>query len=635
MKLYPYQEKNHNEIFKLWEEYQSVLYQLPTGGGKTVVINSIIEKILDKKILILVHRREIIFQIKSRLKARGIKVGVLIGNYEEHLDADILIGSILTVARDTRLEDILSNNYDYMIIDEAHHACSSSYLKTIHSFKSHNPSYKLLGVTATPYRKDGKPLNKVFDVMLKGPTYSQLRNDGYLSDYICYAAKLEGLSEVDLSGGDFKISSLSKYMRSEWLLNKAIQMYKDKGENKQMLVFCVDKKHALQTKKAYENVGYKSIAIIDSDTDSNTRNSINKLYRDKKLQIIISIQTLTEGVDLPDTRVVQLLRPTLSLVLYLQILGRGTRLKSDGSKLIILDLSNNSYQHGLLDSKYEWSLDNKEPNISKKINKIGGRNKKGKFTIDVGEIEEEYLEIEEMSHEDYLLENQDGIEIAEKENNEKDKLIESSYKKLANILTEKIKNPNIKFNNWKDNLIKYSYWNEMEIKYKGNQIATLIYNKGILEYNLYWNNTRFKFNELEKIIILGKIGEFFNKKNIHKLILESFLEMKNIIDSKIDIRNLKNKIYDIELEKCIFKINEQLKNKNYKFKLNNEVNTNYLSSRNYWGYFDTIIFNDNPKKIKVNNNITVIITKGGGNNEYPNLNKEKLIEILYNYWYKK
>jgi superfamily II DNA or RNA helicase len=281
MKLYPYQLENKNQIMELWKKHSSILYQLPTGGGKTVVINSIIEEILDKKILILVHRQEIIFQIRNRLKQRGITAGVLIGGYEENINADILIGSILTVARDSRLQDILNKNFDYMIIDEAHHACSDSYVKTITNFKNHNSDYRLLGVTATPYRKDGKKLNKLFDILIKGPTYSELREGGYLSDYVCYAAKLDGLSDVDLSGGDFKLSSLSKYMRSDWLLNKAIKMYKDKGNNEQMLVFCVDIKHAKQTKQAYIDAGFDSVAIIDSNTPDDERKEINKLYRDK------------------------------------------------------------------------------------------------------------------------------------------------------------------------------------------------------------------------------------------------------------------------------------------------------------------------------------------------------------------
>lgn len=629
MKLYPYQNKNSKEIMELWQNHNSILYQLPTGGGKTVVINDIIEKIINNKILILVHRQEIIFQIRDRLKKRGITAGVLIGSFEENLDADIIIGSILTVARDTRLQGILERNFDYMIIDEAHHACSASYVKTIHYFKEHNPNYKLLGVTATPYRKDGKKLSKIFDVLIQGPTYSELRKDGYLADYTCYAAKLENLSEVDLSGGDFKLSSLSKYMRANWLIQKAIQMYKDKGEKKQMLVFCVDKKHAIQVKQSYIDQGFTKIALIDSDTPDSERKLINQQYRDKILEIIISIQTLTEGVDLPNTGVIQLLRPTKSINLYLQILGRGIRLKDDKSKLIILDLSNNTYEHGLLDSQFIWSLNNDEPNPNKKITKIGGRNKHGKFTINEDEIEEDYLEIEEMSHNDFLLENVNGIEIAEKENGDKDKLIYDLYKELSNTLTQKCRVPNINFVDWRDNLIKYNYWDDIIINFKGKELANINYKNGVITYDVGWK-TKVTPNFYYLPIIKGKVAEFLYKPKIQLLLTKSFMEIKDILNSKINIHELRNKIKEIELEKCVFKINTQLKNKNYIFKLHTEEYSNSISSRHY-GRFNTIEFLEEPKRLKVNNNIHI---RGNNSQHFPNVHKDVIIDILYDNWYK-
>lgn len=628
MKLYPYQDKNSKEIMELWKIHNSVLYQLPTGGGKTVVINNIIENIIDNKILILVHRQEIIFQIRDRLAQRGITAGVLIGGFEENMDADIIIGSILTVSRDSRLQTILDRDFDYMIIDEAHHACSNSYIKTIKHFKEHNPNYKLLGVTATPYRKDKKPLSKIFDVLIQGPTYPQLREDGYLAGYTCFAAKLDGLQDVDLSGGDFKLSELSKYMRSDWLIAKAIKMYEDKGEDKQMLVFCVDKKHAIQVQKAYENAGHKSIALIDSDTPDDLRKSINKLYREGKLKIIISILTLTEGVDLPNTGVIQLLRPTLSIVIYLQMLGRGTRLKDDKSKLIILDLSNNSYEHGLLDSEFIWNLKNEDPNPNKKINKIGGRKKGGKFTTDVDQIEEEYLEIEEMSHEEYLLQNINGIEIAEKENSDKDKIVESLYKKLGEELNRRCKIPGILFGTSRENLTLYDNWKELKISLNSKELCSIEYSKGVVNMDLGWRNT-IPPQEYFKPIHQGKVVDFTSKQKNLLYITKAFIEIEEVLESKVNIRNLQERAEEIEIEKCIFKINELLESGIYKFQLVKEISNSNFSSRN-WGSFESLEFIDSPKRLKVNNNIR---TFGNRSLEYPNLNKDLVIKVLYKYWY--
>ena len=635
MNLYPYQKYNIEQIKNVWTEYQSILYQLPTGGGKTVVINDIIESILDKKILILVHRKEIILQIRDRLKQRGIIAGVLIGNFEENIDSDILIGSIRTVARDSRLEDIIKRNFDYMIIDEAHHACSSTYIKTITDFKINNPNYKLLGVTATPYRKDGKKLADIFDVLIQGPTYSKLREDGFLAGYKCYAAKLEGLEQVNLSGGDFKLSDLSKYMRSDWLIEKAINMYKEKGQGKQMLVFCVDKKHAQQVQQSYFNAGFSNTAIINSDTGSDDRERINKLYREGKLDIIISIQTLTEGVDLPETGVVQLLRPTLSIVLYLQILGRGTRLKSDGSNLIILDLSNNSYEHGLLDSEYIWNLNNDDPNPKKKSKKIIAR-VGSKIITDQDQIEEEGLEIEEMDLEEYLSQQQDGIQIAENENSKIKDQINKKFSDLIKDLKTRCKIPNTNF------IFDYSSWNlehgwdEIGLKNaKHNSVNfTIKFDKTLKEKNLLKLNYEGYSRKwgFEDFILMGEYAKFIQSKSIYKLLLDTFKEVYILSTGYHNIQELKRKAREIKEKQCLIQIDEYLNAGNFKFTLKRQIGSYSHSFRELGSAF-VITFEDKPNRLMSTNRITFHNESGYNTGTNNNAKKEAIFNILFNNWF--
>lgn len=641
MKLRPYQAKNSQEIWDLWEQYNAILYQLPTGGGKTVVINDIIEKILNKKdstkIIILVHRQEIIFQIRDRLKDRGIVAGVLIGSFEENIESNILIGSILTVARDTRLQSILNRGFEYMIIDEAHHACSDSYIKTIENFENHNKNYKLLGVTATPYRKDNKKLNKVFQVLLKGPTYSELREDGYLADYTCYAAKLEGLEGVNLSGGDYKLSDLSKYMRSPSLIKKAIEMYKTKGNNKQMLVFCVDKKHSMQVRDAYIKAGYTKIAHIDSDTPNEQRQQINIDYREGKLDIITSIQTLTEGTDLPETGVVQLLRPTLSIVLYLQILGRGVRVKKDKSKLIILDCSNGSYEHGLLDSNFNWTLENENPNPDKKLNKIVGKSKKGLYIEDHDEIDAEYLEIEEITHEEFLIQNRNAIEIAENENKEKENQIKKIYFQTIEYLNTNF--PSFKFTPV-SNITEYNHYLEIKVFLDKNQAYDLNYDKTdkslVLEINPGSWTRKIHFKNFPILIIGGELAKFLTLKKHLKVIVSNFNEMLEIDNSKIDINQLKNRIKNIKMEKAIVKINEHLASGNFKFILDE----NYRLGgdfRDFWGNCNIIEFNNEPSRVMSTNPLTFYNKNIDGEvslkGNHTSVKKDLIIDILYKHWY--
>lgn len=639
MGLYNYQSENKQEIQEQWEKHPAVLYQLPTGGGKTVVITSIIEDILDKKILILVHRVEIILQIRDRLREKGIDCGILVGGLEENVDSDILIGSILTVARDRRLGAILDKNFDYMIIDEAHHACSDSYIKTIDSFKKHNPNYRLLGVTATPYRKDKKSLDKIFDVIVKGPTYSWLRENGFLSGYKCYPVKLEDLNNVELSGGDYKLSDLSKFMRSPELINLAIDIYKKRGENKQMLVFCVDIKHAQQVKDAYIKAGFKNTELIDSNTSYEDRMRINQQYRDGITQIIISIQTLTEGTDLPETKVVQLLRPTLSIVLYLQILGRGVRLKEDKSDLIVLDCSNNTFTHGLLDSNYKWTLNNEDPNPSKEGRRIVGKNKNGGFTLDEDDIGLDYEEVTEISHSDYLAMHGDGIEMAEKENAEKDNLIKQIIESTLEDLNKKAIKSGYKFKHYDGGNEKsiFNWDGTLSISMlEGKDYIKIVYIKNkinggemtqFLEYDISLYNVR--KTSLPSIISVGKGTDYIVKNEILEKIAKLSEKVFKLNKEKINIDELKDNLKSIRIGQLENKMNIAISNKKFTFILKKDK---YIDSRAIgWGNACSIMLTEYPKKLKTMNKCQVATTRGNTYSEV-NLSKEKILEALYDNW---
>ena len=142
MKLRDYQIKNSKEIVKQLDANKNVIYQLPTGGGKTVIIDDVVKKVIKGKtkfyaerILILIHRREIIYQMYERLISSGIDAGYLIGSKKENEEAKVLVASIQTITREARLDKILDESYDFVIIDEAHHSRSKSYDKVLEKLK--------------------------------------------------------------------------------------------------------------------------------------------------------------------------------------------------------------------------------------------------------------------------------------------------------------------------------------------------------------------------------------------------------------------------------------------------------------------------------------------------------------------
>lgn len=654
-KLREYQDKNHHDIINLFQKHNSVLYQLPTGGGKTVIIQEIIDKIVsnnlpegvkDKignKILILVHRREIIFQIRDRLNSQGIKCGVLIGQHEENLDSDILVASNRTVMMDDRIDNIIQKHSDFLIIDEAHHACSNGYKKIIKAYKKNNPKSKLLGVTATPYRKDKKSLGDIFNVLKLGPTIQELQELGYLCKSKTYALNLEDLkNNVEFSGGDFKISQLSKYMRQKGIIEMAIKEYEDKGEEKQMLVFCVDKKHSLDIKKAYEDKGY-SVGHIDSDTSKDVRDGIIEDFRENKIQIITSIQTLTEGVDLPETGVIQFLRPTLSLVLYMQMGGRGLRPKKDGSDLIVLDIANNSREHGLLDAEREWSLKKNDPNLKRKKNKIVGVGPNGSIVENVSDIEAEGLELTELSPEEYFMRKGDGLIEAEEKNKDLKRKKYSLYLELIKTANSFIKIPNHSF--------KPKYTEDQVVNGYSNNLTNLTLSDNENERNVCtisfhnWSEdekflhlqgdfyiSRGAKLEAEKSLklysIMGGVASKMETKKINNILITSFEEIEEVNQEMVDIQEIKRNIKRFEEKQIELKVNEKFINKKYTLELEKEI---YLGSycRDLWRYANKIIFTDNPRSLRSINKVEFYNDKGyvGGVSSFK---KEDVIDVLIN-----
>jgi len=160
MKLRDYQSRDYKIIANSFKKNKGVLYQCPTGGGKSLVIASCIKNNKSKNILFLCHKKELIDQMRERLNGLKIEHGFVGGGEEINPESSILIGSISTLMRDKRMASLLDRKFDYVIIDEAHRTRANGYEKVLDHLFELNPKMKLLGVTATPYRTDKKGLNK-------------------------------------------------------------------------------------------------------------------------------------------------------------------------------------------------------------------------------------------------------------------------------------------------------------------------------------------------------------------------------------------------------------------------------------------------------------------------------------------
>lgn len=436
LKLRDYQVNDVESIENAFTEFRSVLYQLPTGGGKSVIFSKIIQDYKKENILVFAHKKKLLKQIKERLEGLGIKPGIMMGLTQENINSNILLVSIRSAVKAKRLEWLIKKNWDRCIIDEARHSRTGSYDVVLDKLLEVHPTYKLLGVDATPYRKDKKRLDKHFQTLVKScETVKTLQEKGYLCNIKTYATPIGEIEkEVKTVANDYQQGELSDYMCQQKYLDYVVNAYAKYGEKKQAIVFAVDKAHSKALRDAFIAKGYKKVAQIDSDLSDEEIDKAYEDYENKKIDILINVEMITEGVDLPETKVLVGARPTKSLTLYLQMGGRLMRPKEDGSDGILIDCAGWTEEFGALNSTRDWSLDPEvDPNDPRKKNRIVGKDKNGNLTTNVDEMDE-FTELVEMTPEEYIMKVSGGLKEAAKTNMSIDQKIDIVKKDLEELL---------------------------------------------------------------------------------------------------------------------------------------------------------------------------------------------------------
>lgn len=433
-----YQTNDLAAIAKAFEEYRSVLYQLPTGGGKSVIATRFIDKHKEKNVLILAHKRRLLTQMGQHLANIGVKrSGLLVSGKAENMDANIVVVSIRSAVKDARLEALLEREWDYIIIDEARHSRTNSYDKVLERLTAEHPNARLLGLDATPYRKDRKRLDKHFQYMvISEEDVASLTVKGYLQacKVIQTPIDKEALKEtVKEVANDYQQEALSNYMRQPKYLDYVVQNYRENGEGRQAVAFAVDKVHAKDLKDKFAAAGYK-VAQIDSDMSVDEIEKAFKDFETKKIQILINIEMATEGVDLPNCGCIIGARPTKSLTLYLQMGGRGTRPDGEFSYFILLDCCGWTEEFGTLASPKHWSLNPEiDPNNPRKKNKVVGRKANGELVEDITDF---IGEIIELTPEEYIKQLSGGLEAAKKANLSIDDKITDLFNQLIKLIAQ-------------------------------------------------------------------------------------------------------------------------------------------------------------------------------------------------------
>lgn len=344
-----YQVLLEGDVRAAFEFYLRVLAVSPTGSGKTQIFCSIVAKARSKgrRVIILAHRIEIVEQIGKALFRFGVPHGWIAPGHAFQKQP-VMVAMVQSLAR--RLDQI--ETPDLIIVDEAHHATAGQYRKVMDAW----PKVYVLGVTASPARTDGQGLGDVFQHMVFGPSMKELIARGYLAPFRCFAPPpVADLSGLAVRGGDFASDQVALVMDHRAVTGDAVRHYAKLLNGAPAIAFCSSVEHAEHVAKQFTDGGWKATSV-DGSMPLGERARRIQAIGNGDLNVLTSCDVISEGTDIPSVAGAILLRPTQSLIVYLQQVGRVLRPKPDGSAAIILDHVNNVVRMGMPDADREWSL---------------------------------------------------------------------------------------------------------------------------------------------------------------------------------------------------------------------------------------------------------------------------------------
>lgn len=328
---------------------KSVLVQGPTGMGKTVIAAFMMDSLRSKgfRAWFACHRRELIRQTSLSFSKFGIDHAFIAAGFPADPRQLIQIAGVQTLAnRHERLE-----KPKVILWDECHHISAGSWS----AIRRGQPEAIHIGLSATPERLDGQGLDEHFETMILGPTVRSLIDQGSLCPYRLFAPAGVDLSSVHTVAGDYNRGELSTAMDKPAITGDVVAHYQRLCSGKRAVAFCASIQHSEHVAQAFRDAGIPA-AHVDGETEPSLRDLRMREFAEGKILVLTNVDIAGEGVDIPGIEAVILLRPTQSLSLHLQQVGRGLRPAPGKTEAIILDHAGNSGRHGLPDDDRTWTL---------------------------------------------------------------------------------------------------------------------------------------------------------------------------------------------------------------------------------------------------------------------------------------
>ena len=336
----------------------------PTGWGKTIVAAALIAKnvVFGGRVLVIAHRRELIEQTSQKLHDVGVGHGVIQAGYPSRPGERVQVASVQTLhARAVRTRTIELPPASLVIIDEAHHVPARTYMRLVEAYSD----AVILGLTATPCRSDGRGLGHVFQTLVPCPSVAELTQAGLLVTARIYAPTSPDLKGVRVEHGDYVVAQFASRMDKAKPVGDVVEHWHRLGEGRRTVAFTVNVAHSVHLRNEFRRSGVLA-EHIDGSTPVEERKGILKRFAAGGVDIICNCSVLSEGWDRPEASCLILARPTKSLSLYRQVVGRVLRPAPDKTDALILDHSGAVFHHGFPDDEIAWALheDKRAENIS-------------------------------------------------------------------------------------------------------------------------------------------------------------------------------------------------------------------------------------------------------------------------------
>ena len=346
MQLRDYQLEMVSRLERAWTRHRSVLVQMPTGTGKTVLMAEVIRGV-GSRVLIVAHRRELIEQIKRTVRAFGIA------------QDDVVVESIQKLSGGkSETSSAKCGEFSLVIIDEAHHALA----KTYRTLWDRWPEARFLGLTATPCRMNHAGFLDLFETLIQSYPIQEFIRKGWLSDFEYVTAEPDNPILRQVAGltkrgpdGDYQTKEMALVMDCEESVRHLYQTYRKFVNGKKGIVYAINREHARHIQEYYQAMGV-NCCWIEARTPAKERDRLVQDYRDGLIDVVVNVDIFGEGVDFPEVEFIQLARPTLSLSRYLQQVGRGMRISKGKDCVTILDHVGMYQAYGLPTENWNWQL---------------------------------------------------------------------------------------------------------------------------------------------------------------------------------------------------------------------------------------------------------------------------------------